>query len=212
MTGVTRPDAWLDPLRTGNVIFDTMIVRHLCRVGAGAALEQAFRGRMFWPEAVDAELRFQSAYVPGLKAFLDLKPATVLETTSGDEDDEVEDIRVDMYTKKAARLSDTEHLGEAQCLYFAERSGLPIASNDNKAREWARNAPPRRGQPAIPVFHVMEVLLAITRSHACAPADVWTYYETACERGGLYPLAGFPIPESRDRVIADATAIHQFGP
>lgn len=211
MTGATRPDAWLDPLWTGNVMFDTMIVRHLCRVGAGPALEQSFRGRIIWPQAVDAELTLQSTYVPGLKQFLDLVPATVLETTSDAEDDEVEDIRIDMYTKRAARLSDTEHLGEAQCLYFAERLGLPLATNDKKAREWARNAPPRRGQPPIPVFHVIEVLLVMARAHACGPEEVWSSYESACG-GGLYPLDGYLIPGSRQRVIDDATRIYQAGP
>lgn len=212
MSGDAPHDAWLAPLRTGNVVFDTMIVRHLCAAGAGAALEEAFRGRIIWPQAVDAELKIQSTYIPRLKAFLDLAPATVLKTTSNDEDEEIEDIRVDMYTKRAARASDTEHLGEAQCLYFAERLALPIATNDNKAREWARNAPPRRGAQPIPVFHVMDVLLVITRCHACAPEEVWTYYETACRPGGLYALAGFQIPGARERVIEEATKVHRLGP
>jgi hypothetical protein len=143
-------DAWIDRLRLEPVLFDTMIVRHLCAVGGGDYLAEAFAGRLVWPEAVNAELTLQSDRICPLRNFLSSRPATVLEVDAADEP-EVEDIRIDMYTKRAARLSDTEHLGEAQCLFFAESDGYPIAVAGSGPGS-RRNASPRTSaiRPLLP--------------------------------------------------------------
>ena len=190
-----------------------MIVRHLCRVGGGPALAAAFAGRMCWPEAVNAELSVQSTYVPGLAAFLTGKPARMIEINSTDDDDEIELIRVDMYTKKAARVSDTEHLGEAQCLFLAERDGYPFATNDGRARSRARadwddtkNAPRVAGMRKVDVFHVVDVLQVMVRLGVCKPGPAWDFYDQACA-GGLDQLPGYNIPGSRARFLTDASTM-----
>jgi hypothetical protein len=120
-TGTPSSDAWLAPLRFESVCFDTMIIRHLVHAAGGDHLKAAFNGRMVWPEAVASELHLQAegrqgrGAVPGLSAFLAVCGAEVLELTE-EEDQEVEDIRLEMYTRKELRTDPTQHLGEAQCL------------------------------------------------------------------------------------------------
>ena len=209
-------DAWIDRLRLEPVLFDTMIVRHLCAVGSGDYLAEAFAGRLVWPEAVNAELTLQSDRIRPLRNFLSSRPATVLEVDAADEP-EVEDIRLDMYTKRAARLSDTEHLGEAQCLFFAERDGYPIATNDGRARARARaswdertNAPRIAGKKKVDAFHIIEVLLVMIRAGTCRPGIAWSLYEKAVA-GGLYESPGFEIPGARPRFLRDASTIAALG-
>jgi len=135
-------DAWIDRLRLEPVLFDTMIVRHLCAVGGGDYLAEAFAGRLVWPEAVNAEPRLQSNSIHPLRNFLSSRPATVLEVDAADEP-EVEDIRIDMYTKRAARLSDTEHLGEAQCRVGDQGDVATIGPGPGcRVREVGRGAVP----------------------------------------------------------------------
>lgn len=204
-----RYDEHLDRLRLELVVFDTMIVRHICAGGGGDHLAAAFAGRIAWPEAVNAELALQSRGIPELRAFLARKPAVVLEVDPDDEE-EVEDIRIDMYTKRTARLSDTEHLGEAQCLFFAERDGYPVATNDGKARERARaswderrNAPRVPGRKKVDVFHILQVLQVCIRTGTCRPGVAWSIYERAVG-GGLFESPGFSVPGSRDRFLSDS--------
>lgn len=207
-----RYDEHLDRLRLELVVFDTMIVRHICAGGGGDHLAAAFAGRIAWPEAVNAELALQSRGIRPLGAFLDRKPAIVLEVDPADEE-EIEDIRIDMYTKRAARLSDTEHLGEAQCLFFAERDGNPVATNDGKARERARaswddrrNAPRVPGRRKVDVFHIIQVLQVCIRTGACRPGVAWNIYERAVG-GGLFESPGFSVSGSRERFLSDSSPL-----
>lgn len=205
-------DAGIAPILAGPVLFDTMLIRHLCVAGGGDILAAGFGGRFHWGPAVQNELTLQSQYLPALRKFMATRPGTVLELTP-EEDREVEDIRLDMYTKKAARLSDTEHLGEAQCLFLAQRDGLPLATNDGKAREFARaawddanNRPRVPGTHRVELFHVCEVLYALIRLGSCKPARAWELYCKACE-AGLYDWPGYPIPGSHDRFVGHGGAL-----
>lgn len=207
-----RYDEHLDRLRLEMVVFDTMIVRHICAGGGGSQLAAGFAGRIAWPEAVNAELTLQSRGIPELRAFLARKPATVLEVDPADEE-EVEDIRIDMYTKRAARRSDTEHLGEAQCLFFAERDGYPLATNDGKARERARaswdertSTPRVPGRKKVDVFHILQVLQVCIRTGACRPGVAWDIYSRAVA-GGLFESPGFAVPGSRERFLSDSSPL-----
>jgi hypothetical protein len=195
MSDPAAVDAWIGRLLGGQVLFDTMVIRHLCAAGGGSVLVAAFAGRLAWPEAVDAELRLQANSVKPVSAFLRDARATVLEVDAADEE-EVEDIRIDMYSKAAARTSDTEHLGEAQCLFFAERDGYPLVTHDGRARARGRVA-------GIGLFHMIDVLCACVRLGACRPARAWQLYSDAVG-SGLYVLPGFEIPGSRDRFLNSA--------
>lgn len=190
-----------------------MIVRHLCAVGAGPAIAAVFQGRIVLTEAVKAELTMQANGIPALRSFLASTPVTELSVDTAADEQEVEDIRIDMYTKKAARLSDTEHLGEAQCLFFAERDGYVFATNDVRARMRARAScdpsgkrPRTPGMHCVEVFHVVEVLLALVRGGVTRPAAAWQYYEQAVQ-SGLYPWPGYEIPGSRPRFMTEASTM-----
>ena len=212
MSPRSSADGWIARLLTEPIVFDTMIVRHLCNAGAGGALATAFAGRMLWPSAVDAELNLQAGYVRPLASFMASKPGRKIDIDAA-EDDEVEEIRIDMYTKKVARASDTEHLGEAQCLFLAERDGYPIATNDGRARARARanwddtkNAPRMAGGKKVEVFHTVDVLQAMVRLGVCKPGPAWDFYDTACARG-LTDLPGYERPGSRGRFLTDASTM-----
>lgn len=208
---IASPDAYLHRLRTEDVLFDSMIIRHLSVAGAGPDLAAAFRDRIAWPEAVEAELRKQGEYVPELQRFLDNVPVDVLEVDADDEE-EVEDIRRDMWAKGELQDNDYKHLGEAQCLLFGERDGYAFATNDKRARERARAAIGPDGKPRtaaikpVVVFHVIDVLMAMVRSGVCDPATAWEYYVDASQPPEKFALPGFEIPGSKDRFIRAATA------
>jgi hypothetical protein len=205
-TGTPSPDAWLTSLRFESVCFDTMIIRHLVHAGGGDFLKAAFAGRMVWPEAVASELRLQAGGrqgrdpVPGLSAFLAVCGAEVLEL-SEEEDQEVEDIRLEMYTRKELRTDPTRHLGEAQCLQACSREpGYPLACNDGHARLWAHRHKVR-------VFHAIDVLKLFARLGICRPARAWELYESAVQKTGLFELPGFPVLTARDSFISDASTM-----
>jgi predicted nucleic acid-binding protein len=194
------PDTWLDPVRFGNVCFDTMIIRHLVPAGGGDLLKAAFAGRMVWPEAVAAELRLQSVHVPGLRAFLASCGATVLDLTT-DEDLQVEDIRLEMFTRKSLAVEPTKNLGEAQCVLVCLRTEpCTLVCHDGKARDWARSH-------KISPCTVIDVLLLFVRLGLCKPARAWAIYVQAVQATAMYELAGYPIPGSRDRFMRDASAL-----
>lgn len=207
---IASPDAYLHRLRTEPVLFDTMIVRHLSVAGAGPDLAAAFEGRIVWPEAIEAELRRQSENIPELRRFLDNVPVDVLEVDPDDEE-EIEDIRRDMWAKGELQDSDSKHLGEAQCLFYGERDGHVFATNDKKARDRARAAASPGGKPRtagikpVDVFHVVQVLMAMVRSGVCDPETAWEYYVEASQPPEKFALPGLEIPGSKSRFITDAT-------
>jgi hypothetical protein len=176
-----------------------MIVRHLAVVGAGEDLAKVFDGRMFWPEAVDAELKLQSRGIPALRSFLaDYRP-TVPEFDP-DEDIEIAEIRLEMYAKKDLRVSDTEHLGEAQCLFLCDRDRVALVTNDGAARQRARAM-------KIPLFHVVDVQHLMVRLGIRKPASAWDVYVRAVNDGGLFELPGYPVATSRERFMQVAATV-----
>jgi hypothetical protein len=208
--GVPPSDAWLDPLRFENVCFDTMVIRHLVHAGGGDILKQAFAGRMAWPEIVATELHLQSEglngrfRVPNLSAFLGTCGATIL-TLTEDEELEVEDIRLEMHTRRSTRADPQENLGEAQCLLVCRRQpGYPLVCHDGRARGNARDTKHYTG---IRLFHAIDVLHLAIRLGLCRPARAWELYVSAVESTGMYPLTGHPIPAARDRFMAVASTM-----
>ncbi len=204
-TGTLLSDAWLHPLRLGNVCFDTMVVRHLVHAGGSDVLKQAFAGRMFWPEAVAAELHLQAEGlhgrhgVPNLSAFLATCGACVLDLTEAEEQ-EVEDIRLEMFTRKSIKTDPLKNLGEAQCLLVCARQpGYVLVCHDNKARTGARVR-------KLTVFHMLDVLQLAVRLGLRKPARAWHLYVVAVETG-MYELTGFPIPGARERFMLEASTL-----
>lgn len=204
-TGTPPPDAWLDPLRFENVCFDTMIIRHLVHAGGGDVLKRAFPGRMFWPEAVASELHLQAEGlhgrrgVPNLSAFLATCGVSVLDLTE-EEEQEAEDIRLEMFTRKAIKIDPLKNLGEAQCLLVCRRQpGYALVCHDNKARGSAR-------AHNLKLFHMLDVLHLAVRLGLCKPARVWGLYVSAVQTG-MYELTGFPVAGARDRFMFVASTM-----
>lgn len=176
-----------------------MIVRHLAAVDGGEDLGRVFGGRMFWPEAVDVELNNQKKSIPPLASFLasyGCKPPGF----EPEEDDEIAEIRLEIYTKKDLRLSDTQHLGEAQCLFLCNRDRVTLVTNDGAARYRAR-------QMKLNVFHVVDVLLLMVRLGIRRPGPAWDLYALAVMDSGLFELKGYPIATSRERFMRDAATM-----
>lgn len=199
--GIASADAWLDPLRTEDVCFDTMIIRHLVQAGAGEALVAAFGGRMYWPEAVDTELRLQSTHLKALASFLSTSPATVIELTD-EEDSEASDIRLDLVTRRQLKIEPTTNLGEAQCVVVCRRPGETYAfvCNDGKAREWARTH-------GLKPWSVIDVLYVFVREGIKRPGPAWELYVRAVDVTKMYELPAFPVASGRATFLRQAEGL-----
>lgn len=220
-------DAWLTRLRDEPGLFDTMIVRGICVGGGADALGRAFEGRILMPEAVLAECNSQASGRPGrvpgipeLRRFLDTYPITEIELGPED-DEEVDDIRLDMGPRAEAKAKPKQHLGEAQCLLLAERHGHILVTNDGAARARARagwdpatNSARSPGLKRVDPFHIIEVLYVCIRLGTIRPGAAWTVYERAVA-GGLFVSPGFAVPGSRERFLRDASemaSLHTANP
>ena len=138
--------------------------------------------------------------VPGLAAFLAVCGAVVVPLTE-DEELEVEDIRLEMHTRRSTRTDPLENLGEAQCLLICRRQpGFVLVCQDGKARSNARCND-------VKLFHAVEVLLLAVRLGLCEPDKAWDFYAEAVEHTGLWVLKGYPIPGSRGRFMSDAKSM-----
>ena len=131
-----------------------MIIRHLCAVGAGPAIAAVFQGRILLTEAVKAELTMQANRIPALRSFLSSTPVAELSVDAAADEQEIEDIRIDMYTKKAARLSDTEHLLPLRNGAERERH---IEGRTNCLLDWSHGDLPFITRVTVPVLHLAQI-------------------------------------------------------
>lgn len=178
-----------------------MIVRGLVLAGGSDDLCQAFKDRLRWPEAVNAELRRAARHVAGLGSFLDRGCATVLELDDR-QHQEALDLQRETLTNRELRGLPTKNLGEAQCVAVCREQGMPVITHDEKGREWAR-----RARPEVQLGTIIDVLYVMVRLGLRAPADAWRLYEQACSHG-LFAWPGMALTSAdRSRFIDQAAAL-----
>jgi hypothetical protein len=150
----------LAPLLTGEVCFDAMVPRHLCRIKKVEAIVQAFAGRARWPEAVDIEWRRAQTNVPGLK---ELRRGPFGKTVKITEDQarDADDLRLEKMTRSQV-TSTTVNLGEAEAVVLCKERGWPLVTHDELGKQWA-------AANGISVFDVADVLLAAARLGCVKP-------------------------------------------
>lgn len=168
----------------GSVCFDTTGPLHMVRCSRGHHLERAFAGRAVWPPAVHAELVRHSRTTAGLRLFADGPFATVIELEP-DEEQLVEDLRLETLTRAELRSNRTKNRGEAECVVVAARLGIPLVVHDEVGREWARRL-------GVTLFNVVDCLYACVAAGHLRPADGWRSYEQCCS-AGMFPVAGYSM-------------------
>lgn len=182
-----------------------MVVRALVSINEGDALCSAFRDRLMWPRAVDAELRRAAGSVAGLTEFLRNACAEVIDLTD-EEVQDAKDLQLESLTREDIERAPTKNLGEAECVVLCRRIDGVLVCHDETGRAWAR-----RPAEEIRLGTIVDVLYVFCRVGLMKPGRAWRAYERACA-AGMFVWPGMNLtPTDKARFMRNAEMLWGVG-